>query len=302
MRSQKRLRDDLRFVTEFNTLFDVVQQVAVSQLRHLEELLAAHSPLADVVRREFLPLLPPDAAAHPLLRAGAGARLVVLVTSDEGMVGPLHTAAAREAIERAGTETRWLLIGQRGLRLLGLNPNPNQARVIPVPPEERVTEQMQRVADYILLEYGRGVLRDVWLVAPTFVSATRQDVAAHQLLPLPVPDAPAGAAPAGAAVPGESRSVLAEPSLSRVVEQTARCWVETVCLEAFWSARRAEFAARALHVEASRQELNRRSKTVRHEFFKSVHERVDKLVRETCVVQRQVARRARRPASAGMGG
>ena len=108
----------------------------------------------------------------------------------------------------------------------------------------------------------------------------------------------AHAAAPGPAVPGETRPLLAEPALSRVIEQAARCWVETVCAEAFWSARRAEFAARALHVEASRQELNRRSKSVRHEFFKSVHERVDVLVRETCVVQRQVARRSARPAAA----
>lgn len=287
MRSQKRLRDDLRFVTEFNALFDVVQQAAVSQLRRTEDALAAHSPLIEVVRREFLPLLPAEAAAHSLLRAGTGGRLMILLTSDEGMVGPLHTAAAREAMERAGAAARWLLIGHRGLRLLGLNPD--QARVVPVPPEERVAEQMLRIAEYVLAEYGRGTLSQVLLVAPTFISATRQDVAVHQLLPLPAPRA--------AALPDESRPLLAEPALSRVIEQVARCWVETVCLEAFWSARRAEFAARALHVEASRQELNRRSKTVRHEFFKSAHERVDVLVRETCVVQRQAARRTARQAA-----
>jgi len=288
MRSQKRLRDELRFVTEFNTLFDVVQQVAVSQLKRIEEALAAHSPLVEVLRREFLPLLPADAAAHPLVGSRTGPRLIVLLTSDEGMVGPLHTAVAREALGRADAATRWLLIGHRGLRLLGLQPD--QARVVPVPPDERTVEQMQRVADYVMTEYGRGGLSQVLLVAPAFVSATRQDVVVHQLLPLPVPQA--------TALPNETRPLLAEPVLSRVVEQVARCWVETVLAEAFWSARRAEFAARALHVEASRQELNRRSKTVRHEFFKSVHERVDVLVRETCVVQRQVSRRARQQAAA----
>jgi F-type H+-transporting ATPase subunit gamma len=288
MRSQKRLRDELRFVTEFNTLFDVVQQAAVSQLKRIEETLSAHSPLVGVLRRDFLALLPADAAAHPLVRSRPGPRLIVLLTSDEGMVGPLHTAVAREALERADAATRWLLIGHRGLRLLGLKPD--QARVVPVPPEERTVEQLLRVADYVMAEYGRGELSQVLLAASTFVSATRQDVIVHQLLPLPVSQA--------AGVPGDTRPLLAEPVLSRVIEQVARCWVETVCAEAFSSARRAEFAARALHVEASRQELNRRSKTVRHEFFKSVHERVDVLVRETCVVQRQASRRARRQVAA----
>ena len=288
MRSQKRLRDELRFVTEFNTLFDVVQQVAVSQLRHTEETVAAHHPLIEVLQREFLPLLPAEAAAHPLVHGRTGSRLIVLLTSDEGMVGSLHSAVAREALGRADAGTRWVLVGQRGLRLLGLRLE--QARVVPVPTEERTAEQMDRIAQYVLAAYGRDEVGGAWLVAPRVISATRQDVAVHQLLPLPVPTAQT--------VPGESRPLLAEPGLVRVIEQVARCWVETVCAEAFWSARRAEFAARALHVEASRQELNRRSRTVRHEFFKTVHERVDVLVRETCVVQRQVARRTRQQAPA----
>ena len=36
MQSQKRLRDELQFVTECTALFDVMQQVAVSQLRHAQ--------------------------------------------------------------------------------------------------------------------------------------------------------------------------------------------------------------------------------------------------------------------------
>ena len=84
--------------------------------------------------------------------------------------------------------------------------------------------------------------------------------------------------------------LVIEPSVERVVELLASMWVEAVCLETLWSARRAEFAARALHVEVSRQELGKRARRVRHEFFKTLHERVDVLVRETCVVQRRLGR------------
>ena len=78
--------------------------------------------------------------------------------------------------------------------------------------------------------------------------------------------------------------------MSRLVEQLAACWVEHVCLESFWSARRAECASRALHIEVSRQELTKRTKSIRYLVFKTLHERVNVLVRETGVVQRTVAR------------
>ena len=281
MRSQKRLRDELRFVTEFNTLFDVVQQVAVSHLRRLDEFLGDAPSLIQVLTDEFVSLLPSSASRHPLVQGGAKGRLMVVMTSDEGLVGPLHAAVVRAAHRRAEGAVEWLLVGQRGLRLLGRQAS--AVHVVPIPPEERAVEQMQRVTQFLLNRYTKQGLKDAWLIAPQCLSATRQDVAAYQLLPLPAPRTTELV---------EGVDVVVEPSVARVVEQLTEAWLESVCVEAFWSARRAELAARALHVEASRQELARRSRTVRHEFFKTLHERVDVLVRETCVVQRHVANRA----------
>lgn len=277
MRSQKRLRDELRFVAEFNTLFDVVQQVAVSQLRRLEELLARQVPLKQRLLDEFIPLLPPASAGHPFIRGGRQGKLVIAVTSDEGMVGPLHTSVIREAMTKADAASRWLLIGQRGMRFLG---NQANVRVLPIPPEERTQEQFQRLTQFVLTTYRQQSLREVWLVAARFLSATRQEVASYPLLPLPFgPDARID----------DPRELITEPSVERVIEQLAAVWVQTACLEAFWSSRRAEYAARAMHVEASRQELAKHGRRVRHEYFKTMHERVDVLVRESCVVQRFVA-------------
>lgn len=287
MRSQRRLLDELRFVAEFNTLFDVVQQVAVSQLRRLEDVLSRQVPLKQRILDEFVPLLPPEAAGHPFMREGSKGKLIIAITSDEGMVGPLHTGVIREAMAKADEATRWLLIGQRGMRFLG---NQAQMRVIPVPPEERTGEQFRRLTQFILDAYRQQSLREVWLVAPRFVSITRQDIVSHRLLPLDLaPDRRVN----------DPRELVIEPSVERVIEQLASVWVETVSLEVFWSARRAEYAARAMHVEASRHELSRRSRKVRHEYFKTMHERVDVMVRESCVVQRSVAsRRAKRAEAA----
>lgn len=280
MLSQRRLRSELQFVSEFNALFDVVQQVAVSQQRRLEERLAGEASTADVLMREFFRLLPSEARRHPLVRAGQQGRLLVVITSDEGLVGPLHTAVMRHALAHAeGASTRWLLIGGRGLRLLG--PQPTAPRVIPIPAAEEAEAQMQRVGQFVLGQFQRAQLQSAWLVAARFLSPTRQDVVTRQLLPLPV-GASDEAAPVG--------ELILEPSLPRVVEALAQAWVASVCIESFWSARRAEYAARALHVEASRHELAKRTRRLHHQFFKTMHERIDVLVRETSVVQRHMAR------------
>lgn len=279
MRPQKSLRDELQFITEFGDLLDVMQQAAVSKLRGVEEQLASQAALTELLARDCFPLLPEAARAHPLLRSTGQGQLLVVVTSDEGMVGPLHAAVVRQALSRAAQDTQWLCIGQRGSRLLGRTAA--QRRVLPLPKEEEAEPAWQRISADILSQFTREGLKEAWLLAPRFLSMTRQDVAVHQLLPLPVSETVRET---------DEREHLFEPSLDRVVNRLAAAWVHGCCVEAFWSARRAEFAARAHHVEDARQGLAKRTKAVRHEFFKILHERVDVLVRETCLVQRRLVR------------
>ncbi len=278
MRSQKQLRDELRFVTEFTTLFDVVQQTAATQLRHFDEQAGRQPALVERLRKEFFPLLPPEARQHIDVRGGTEGRLLVVITSDEGLVGPLHAAVVHEAQRRAETNTQWLFIGQRGWRIADIEAG--RAHVVPIPPEERLDEQMVRIRQFILTQYRTQGLKDVWLIAPRYVSTTHQEVVVEQLLPLPV----------GTLHVDDTRLVI-EPSVRCVVERLTDAWVEALCRERFWSSHRAECAARALHVEVSRQELSRRARAVQHAFFKTMHERLDVMVRETCVVQRHLARR-----------
>jgi F0F1-type ATP synthase gamma subunit len=282
MLSPRRLRDELRFVAEFHTIFDVIQQTAVTQLQRLEPKAGQGAAASALIARDILQALPAAAGAHPLVRGGRTGRLLVVLTSDEGLVGPLHALVARRARELAGDGTRWMLVGQRALRLLaGVSP---RVRSMPMPREEEAPARLRRLSQAVLAQYEREGLRDALLVAPRFVSRTRQEIAAVPLLPLALP------APAASG----ARETVFEPSVEAVVRTAAAVWLEAVCVERYWSARRAEFAARALQMESSRQELGQQTRRLRHQFFKTMHKRVDVMVRETCVVQRLTTARTGR--------
>ncbi len=280
MLSEQRLREDLRFVSEFATLCDVVQQAAVAQLHRADERWGAAPSLTDVLRQDFFPLVPEQARTHLLTRGGPGGRLLVVMTSDEGMVGPLHALVLRHAHALQMPETRWMLVGQRGARLVG--DRPGQMRVMAMPAEEELGHRMGQLARAVLHEFVTANLRDAWLVAPRYRSATRQEVVEYPLLPLPcgVPSRTAASA-----------DLVLEPDAEAVVQGLATVWVAWQCLEACWSARRAEFAARAMHMESARHELAQHSRRLQHEFFKAMHTRVDVMVRESCIVQRHGLRR-----------
>lgn len=280
MLSQRRLRDELRFVTEFQQLFDVMQQVSVAQLKRVEDQVRQQASAVGWLRRQVLPALPPAAHATRWLRPQGTQRVLVVLTSDEGMVGPLHGLVAREALARMLPATHWLLVGQRGRKLLGATAA--RAEVMPAPTEATAAADLRRLAQALRTYYlQHEAVQDMWLIAARHISATRQTVQAYPLLPLPAAEAPQWR---------DERPYVIEPSLDQALMALADFWLEAVLIEAYWSARRAELAARALHVEASRQELQRYRARVRHEFFKTAHERVDRMVRETCIVQRHAGR------------
>ena len=280
MRPQRQLQHELRFLTEFHTLLDVMQQVAVSKLRRADQAQHARPALIDVLDHAYLSLLPAQASTHRLINGTGQGRLLIVFTSNESMVAALHAAVIRRGLEHREGAIGWWVIGQRGLRLLG-----DQVvgmRAFPTPTDDEASSQMQQLRDAILEAYIRDGLHDVWLIAPRFLSATRQDVVVRPLLPLPLRARTASSI--------TMQELVLEPSLDRIVKAIASMWVHTVCLETWWSARRAEYAARALQVEISRQELGKQTQRIRYESFKAMHERVDVLVRETCVVRQHVTR------------
>lgn len=292
-RSPKQLRDELRFLTDFGTLCDVMQQAALSQLAHDDDAAGAAPRVRDFLQRECLPMLPSSAAAHPLLKRGQppfaqkGARpllrTIVLMTSNEGLVGPLHGLLARKALALAQGPTAWILIGQRALRLLG--PSARGARQMPLPLDADAAATWHRFGEVLVNDAMRGASTEAVLVAARYASRTRQEIAVYPLLPLPA-DA-IGSAP-------RPQEILLEPSLDAVIQSLAVAWIAATGLEAHASARRAEHAARILHMERARDELTGQARSLRHHLFKTMHTKVDVMVRETCVVHRlaEVRRRA----------
>lgn len=287
-RSPKQLRDELRFLTDFGTLCDVMQQAALSQLAHDDDAAGAAPRVRDFLQRECLPMLPSSAAAHPLLARRDGRRTIVLLTSNEGLVGPLHGLVARKALALAQGPTAWILIGQRALRLLG--PAARGARQMPLPSDADAAAKWHRFGEVLVNDVMRGASAEAVLVAARYISRTRQEIAVYPLLPLPS-DA-IGSAP-------RPQEILLEPSLDAVIRSLAVAWIAATGLEAQASARRAEHAARILHMERARDELTGQARSLRHHLFKTMHTKVDVMVRETCVVHRLAEVRRRSTGVAG---
>ena len=188
MPSQRDIRRRISASRNIRQITRAMQFVAASKLRRAQE-----SPLAARPYSELLDEILADVAVvlggdeHPLLmRREAGKRLIVLITSDRGLAGPLNTNAIRfaskEIVEHSG-ELELISVGRKGRDAM------RRARV-PIVAHfagfgDRPTfDDILPLARMITDEYECGTYNQVDIIFTRFVSTLVQRADMVQLLPI----------------------------------------------------------------------------------------------------------------------
>lgn len=193
MPSQRDIRRRITASKNIRQITRAMQFVAASKLRRAQEsTLAArpYSELLDEILADLATVLSGD--EHPLLsRREEGKRLIVLVTSDRGLAGPLNTNAirfaAKEIVEQPG-ELELVSVGRKGrdamrrahvpiiAHFAGFGDRPGFEEVLPI---------SRLISD----EYEAGTYNQVDVIFTRFISTLVQRADMVQLLPIkPRPD------------------------------------------------------------------------------------------------------------------
>jgi F-type H+-transporting ATPase subunit gamma len=216
-----------------------MQFVAASKLRRAQEATLAARPYSEKIDEVLA-----DVAAvlggedHPLLAAPAGSkRLLVLITTDRGLAGPLNTNAirfvAREITEHQG-DLAVVTVGRKGrdamrrtrvpieAHFAGFGDKPAFADVLPL--ARLITD------DFLSGDYGR-----VDIIYSRFVSTLSQKPIMDALLPIqPAPDSEG--------IPGNQ--FIFEPSPAAVLEQLLPRYVATRLFHAVLESKASEESSR----------------------------------------------------------
>jgi F-type H+-transporting ATPase subunit gamma len=193
MASLRDLRRRIRSVKNTQKITKAMELVAAAKMRRAQERVEAARPYAEEITNVIADIFKRDPEyKHPYLEVReVQKRLVVLITSDRGLVGALNgnniRLALREMNESPGAASV-VTIGRKGrdtMRRLrkelvadrsGLGDRPSMGDVLPA----------IRVA---MEQYENGEVDQVDLVYAQFISAGRQRAVARRLLPLEVPEA-----------------------------------------------------------------------------------------------------------------
>jgi len=240
MASQRDIRRRIRDVGRIKQITRAMQFVAASKLKRAQDSTLAARPYSEKIDEVLADLAAVIGAdEHPLLsRRESGKRLLILITSDRGLAGPLNTNtirfAARTITEHHG-DLAVVSVGRKGrdamrrarvpleAHFAGYGDRPTFADVIPL--SRLVTD------GFVSGEFGQ-----IDIVYPRFVSTLVQRPTMDSLLPVePAEDTAAG-------IPGNQ--FIFEPNAGAVLEQLLPRYVATRLYQAVLEAKASEESSR----------------------------------------------------------
>jgi F-type H+-transporting ATPase subunit gamma len=239
MASQRDIRRRIGAVRNIKQITRAMQFVAASKLKRAQDATLAARPYSDKLDEVLADLATVlGGEDHPLLaeREG-GKRLIVLITTDRGLAGPLNTNtirfAAREITEHPGDLTV-VTVGRKGrdamrragvpleAHFAGFGDRPSFADVIPL-------------ARLITDDFLAGTIGRVDIVYSRFVTTLTQRPERYQLLPIQPSEDTTG-------IPGNQ--FIFEPSAAAVLQQLLPRYVATRLFQAVLESKASEESSR----------------------------------------------------------
>jgi len=186
--SQRDIRRRINASKNISKITRAMQFVAASKLRHAQQATIAARPYSDLLDEILADLATVlSGEEHPLLgRHEEGKRLIVLITSDRGLAGPLNTNAVRfaahEIVDHPG-DLELVSVGRKGRDAMRRSGVPIVAH-FPGFGDRPTFEDVLPLARLISDEYEAGTYNQVDIIYTRFVSTLVQRPDKVQLLPI----------------------------------------------------------------------------------------------------------------------
>ena len=271
-----KLREDLRFANELQDMIEVLKGATASQFRSLQRRRKGFEDFKTKLD-EFLAQIDARHATHPFLTERAQLpKAIVMITSDEGFLGSLNAMVINAGLEQSSSSDELIVMGERGARYLS-EAQRGVFTVLPGIGDDITYARAAAIRDLLISKFLSKKIGSVIVAYPVFLSLTVQRIEATRLLPC-------------GDIFGRKNDVrrkvtrhiefLMEPSKAKVVDFMVRAYLMQKLYEMFWEAKLSECAARIIHLEGSHEEILNANKKLKYEYFKHLHEKSDKNIRE----------------------
>lgn len=280
----KELKEDLQFTAELIDLLEVMKNTAIFQFRALQAKRERFEKFFKAVEG-FFPLIGGYGRGHVLMEPVSEKEAIIMVTSDEGFMGSLNSQVIAQAHQRKGfKDGELVIIGERGARYLKEVGRPFVPFKSAIDAKGRRSLASQ-LTSHILDGVKKARFGRVSISYPRSVSFMLQKVEVIEILPLlPAAETKEEGAEAGV--------LIVESPIDGIIDYLGAELVRQRLVDVLEDSKLSEFAARAMHLESSSQELAEKKKKTRLQYFKAHHEMIDKSTRELFSAQIIIRRKA----------
>ncbi|KRT64712.1 MAG: ATP synthase F1 subunit gamma, F-type H+-transporting ATPase subunit gamma [Chloroflexi bacterium CSP1-4] len=246
MPSQREIRRRIGAVRNIKQITRAMQFVAASKLKRAQDATLSARPYSekiDEVLADLASVL--GAEDHPLLaRREGGKRLIVLVTTDRGLAGPLNSNtirfAAKEITEHPG-DMALVTVGRKGRDAMRRSRVPILAHFSGFGDRPAFSD-VTPLARLIVDEYLAGRVGRVDIIHSVFISTLAQRPQLDRLLPVePAADT--------AGIPG--RQFIFEPNPGEVLRQLLPRYVATRLFQAVLESKASEESSRMVAMKSA---------------------------------------------------
>ena len=287
-------KDELQFNAELTDLLEVMKNIAVFEFRALQRKKERFAKFSQSME-DFFKMVDLGQAPHFFITPKSRRLAAVMITSDEGFMGGLNMEVINEAVFLEGAdEAELLIVGQRGTRYLREMEKEFVEFKGAADAGERYSLAL-RLKDYIVKGAREGRFGRVFISYPRPISFMVQKVEAVKVLPI-TRDEGQRAKDEFVHRPSErserpsivhrnvkretSSDVIIESPLEGIVEYLVEEKILQQLIEILEDSKLSEFAARAIHLERSSQQLAEAKKGLNLRYFRARHEIIDKNTRE----------------------
>lgn len=184
MANLRDIRRRIKSVKNTAQITKAMQLVAASKMKKAQDQAMSGRSYADLLNKVLVNLKEQtDEEDHPLLKERTGDReLVILVTTDKGLCGPLNTNLLRMVTEQVSADASYITIGSKGRQTIARLKKDLLADFTvkdPVPFSET-----KPVSEYVTEKFLEGEFDKVTVAFTNFINTISQEPMVETLLPI----------------------------------------------------------------------------------------------------------------------
>jgi F-type H+-transporting ATPase subunit gamma len=231
------IRRRIRSVKNTAQITKAMQMVAASKMRKAQAVALAGRPFQDLLWRVLASLRGRvDPKAHELLRVRPVQReLVVVLSTDKGLCGPLNTNLFRELSNLDPQRTLFAACGRRAVQFLARTKR-NLVADFPLGETPSIRE-VRPIGNFCREKFVSGEVDQVRVLYSYFVNTLNQAATLRSLLPIPVKELGLDTTESGA-------EYIFEPDEASVLSATLLLYVNFQLFQMVHDARASEHSAR----------------------------------------------------------